>query len=54
MWSKDVAKGAWEDLIAFGLVIEDGSRGVRVDVGLEEIGMSGVELGSWGRWCREI
>ena len=54
LWSKGVAKGAWEDLIAFGLVIEDGSRGVRVDVGLEEIGMSGVELGSWGRWCREI
>ena len=54
VWSKDVAKGAWEDLIAFGLVIEDGTRGVRVDVGLEEIGMSGMELGSWGRWCREI
>jgi origin recognition complex subunit 4 len=54
VWSKEVAKGAWEDLITFGLVIEDGSRGVRVDVGLEEIGMAGVELGSWGRWCREI
>ena len=54
VWSKDVAKGAWEDLITFGLVIEDGSRGVRVDAGLEEIGMSGADLGSWGRWCREI
>ena len=54
VWSKDVAQGAWEDLIAFGLAIEDGTKGVRVDVGLEEIGMSGVELGSWGRWCREI
>ena len=54
VWSKDVGKGAWEDLIECGLVIEDGSRGGRVDVGLEEIGLSGVELGSWGRWCREI
>ena len=54
VWSKEVAKSAWEDLITFGLVIEDGNRGVRVDVGLEEIGMAGVELGSWGRWCREI
>ncbi|KAK3704823.1 origin recognition complex subunit 4 [Vermiconidia calcicola] len=54
IWSKDVARGAWEDLIGCGLVMEDGSRGGRVDVGLEEIGMVGVELGSWGRWCREI
>ena len=54
IWGKDVAKGAWEQLIEFDLVMEDGSRGGRVDVGLEEIGMSGVELGSWGRWCREI
>ena len=54
VWSKDVAKGAWEDLTECGLVMEDGNRGYRVDVGLEEIGMSGVELGSWGRWCREI
>jgi origin recognition complex subunit 4 len=54
VWSKDVAKGAWEDLTTFGLVMEDGNRGVRVDVGLEEIGMSGADLGSWGRWCREI
>ncbi|KAK3691158.1 origin recognition complex subunit 4 [Vermiconidia calcicola] len=54
IWSKDVARGAWEDLIECGLVMEDGSRGGRVDVGLEEIGMAGVELGSWGRWCREI
>jgi origin recognition complex subunit 4 len=54
VWSRVVAKGAWEDLIAFGLVIEDGTRGVRVDVGLEEIGKSDVDLGTWGRWCREI
>jgi len=52
--SKDVAKGAWEDLMEYGLVLDDGRAGGRVDVGLEEIGMSGVELGQWGRWCREI
>ena len=51
---KDVAKDAWEELIDCGLVMEDGNRGGRVDVGLEEIGVSGVELGSWGRWCKEI
>ena len=54
IWSKDVARGAWETLVGCGLLMEGGSRGCRVDVGLEEIGMSGVELGSWGRWCREI
>jgi len=52
--SKDVAKGAWEDLMECGLVMEDGRGGGRVDVGLEEIGMSGVDLGQWARWCREI
>ena len=54
VWGKDVAKDAWEELIDCGLVMEDGNRGGRVDVGLEEIGMSGVELGSWGKWCKEI
>lgn len=54
IWGKEVSKGAWEELFEFGLIMEDGSRGGRVDVGLEEIGMSGVELGSWGRWCKEI
>jgi len=54
IWSKDIAKGAWEDLIQFGLIMDDGSRGGRVDVGLEEIGMSGVDLGSWARWCKEV
>lgn len=54
VWGKDVAKGAWEDLVEFGLVMEDGVRGCRVDLGLEEIAMSGVELGGWGRWCKEI
>ena len=54
VWSKEVAKGAWENLVKVGLIMDDGSRGGRVDAGLEEIGMSGVELGSWGRWCSEI
>ncbi|KAK3653994.1 origin recognition complex subunit 4 [Elasticomyces elasticus] len=54
-----VAKGAWEQLVGCGLVIEDGRSGNgRVDVGLEEIGacagQMGLELGGWGRWCREI
>lgn len=53
VWSKGVAKGAWEGLVECGLILEDG-RGGRVDVGMEEIGGCGVELGSWGRWCREI
>ncbi|KAK1818065.1 origin recognition complex subunit 4 [Friedmanniomyces endolithicus] len=54
-----VAKGAWEELARSGLVIEDGRGGNgRVDVGLEEIGacagQMGLELGGWGRWCKEI
>ncbi|KAK4959785.1 origin recognition complex subunit 4 [Elasticomyces elasticus] len=54
-----VAKGAWEELVGCGLVMEDGRSGNgRVDVGLEEIGVCagqmGLELGGWGRWCREI
>lgn len=57
IWSKDVARGAWETLIKCGLILEDG-RSVggsgRVDVGLEEIGASRVDLGSWARWCKEI
>lgn len=56
VWGKGVAKGAWEELVECGLIMEDGRAGGtgRVDVGLEEIGMSGVELGQWGRWCKEI
>ncbi|KAK3051141.1 origin recognition complex subunit 4 [Extremus antarcticus] len=54
VWSKDVARDAWEDLEGCGLIMEDGTRGPRIDVGLEESGMSGVDLGSWGRWCRQI
>ncbi|KAK4888928.1 origin recognition complex subunit 4 [Elasticomyces elasticus] len=54
-----IAKGAWEELVGCGLVMEDGRNGNgRVDVGLEEIGacagQMGLELGGWGRWCREI
>jgi origin recognition complex subunit 4 len=55
---KDVAREAWEALMGMGLVMAEARGGAagsgRVDVGLEEIGMSGVELGGWGRWCREI
>ncbi|KAK4629493.1 Origin recognition complex subunit 4 [Fulvia fulva] len=58
VWGKEVAKGAWEELVESSLVMQEGRSGgkevARVDVGLEEIGMSGVELGAWGRWCREI
>jgi origin recognition complex subunit 4 len=52
--SKDVAKDAWEDLVGTGLILADGGRGCRIDIALEEIGMSGVDLGSWGRWCKQI
>lgn len=59
VWGKEVAKDAWEALLECGLVMEDG-RAVaaggsgRVDVGLEEIGASGTDLGMWARWCKEI
>lgn len=54
IWSKDVARDVWAELVGMGMVMEEGGRGGRVDVGLEEIGMCGVELGGWERWCREI
>lgn len=61
VWSKEVSKDAWMTLINVGLVLEDsysgrggGGNAGRVDVSLEEIGESGVDLGTWGRWCREI
>lgn len=56
VWGKEIAKAAWRELVEVGLVVEDGRAGGtgRVDVGLEEIGMCGVELGMWRRWCREI
>jgi len=61
LWTKDIAKDAWMDLIDMGLMMEDGYSGRtgggaagRADVSLEEIARSGVDLGSWGRWCKEI
>ncbi|KAM0718874.1 hypothetical protein Q7P37_005946 [Cladosporium fusiforme] len=60
VWSKETSKDAWMSLIDAGLVMEDGYSGRgggaagRVDVSLEEIGESGVDLGTWGRWCKEI
>ena len=61
LWTKDIAKDAWMDLIDVGLMMEDGYSGRtgggaagRADVSLEEIARSGVDLGSWGRWCKEI
>lgn len=61
LWTKDVAKDAWMDLIDMGLMMEDGYSGRggggaagRADVSLEEISQSGIDLGSWARWCKEI
>ncbi|KAK5133804.1 hypothetical protein LTR08_007234 [Meristemomyces frigidus] len=52
---KEVARGAWEALVEMGLIVLDGrAGGGRVDVGLDELGVAGVEMGGWGRWCREI
>jgi origin recognition complex subunit 4 len=49
------------DLVDMGLMMDDvysgrggGGTAGRADVSLEEIGQSGVDLGSWGRWCKEI
>ncbi|KAI4717612.1 hypothetical protein E4T48_06146 [Aureobasidium sp. EXF-10727] len=57
VWSKDVARAAWEGLERKKLVLAEGQVGAyRVDVRLEEIGdTQGSELGvAMGRWCREI
>jgi origin recognition complex subunit 4 len=61
LWSKEVAKDAWMDLIDMGLMLDDvysgrggGGTAGRADVSLEEIGQSGIDLGSWARWCKEI
>lgn len=68
VWSKDVSKGAWEQLSSLELVLPavgaargGGGRGEmwRVDVGLEEIGvgLEGVDVpgkAGLGKWCREI
>ncbi|QIX00672.1 hypothetical protein AMS68_006189 [Peltaster fructicola] len=54
VWGKDVARNAWTDLIGIGLIIEDG-RGIgKVDIALEEIAGSNIELGQWARWCRDL
>ena len=63
VWGKQVAKGAWEGLVKFGMVGEKEGRGGRgtCEVGLGEIGNwvegegRGVVGGAGlGRWCREI
>ncbi|MCJ1460489.1 hypothetical protein MMC28_010871 [Mycoblastus sanguinarius] len=65
VWSKGVARGAWEQLGGLELVLpavggRGGAKGEmwRVDVGLEEIGacLDGMEGGRKGflGWCREI
>lgn len=61
LWTKEVAKDAWMDLVDMGLMLDDvysgrggGGTAGRADVSLEEIGQSGVDLGSWARWCKEI
>lgn len=61
LWTKDVAKDTWMDLVDMGLMLDDvysgrggGGTAGRADVSLEEIGQSGVDLGSWARWCKEI
>ncbi|MCJ1434597.1 hypothetical protein MMC27_003966 [Xylographa pallens] len=69
VWGRDVALGAWERLELLELLVpalgagggaamaEVGRSGKlwKVDVGLEEIGASRLEMGSvMARWCREI
>lgn len=61
LWSKDVAKDAWMDLVDMGLMMDDvysgrggGGTAGRADVSLEEIAQSGIDLGTWARWCKEI
>ena len=57
LWCKDVARAAWAELIQMDILVEEGSRGARVDIGLEEIGACGqgsLSLGGWDRWCKEI
>ncbi|MCJ1419906.1 hypothetical protein MMC32_006262 [Xylographa parallela] len=69
VWGRDVALGAWERLELLELLVpalgagggaamaEVGRSGKlwKVDVGLEEIGASRLEMGSvMARWCKEI
>lgn len=56
VWSRTVARGAWESLVKLELVVPVGGRGEgmwRAEVALEEIGASGVGRGL-ERWCKEI
>ena len=69
MWGKEVSLGAWERLEVLEFLVPvfgvgGGGGGVdvgragklwKIDVGLEEIGASGVEMSSvMVKWCREI
>ncbi|KAL8785665.1 MAG: hypothetical protein Q9213_003224 [Squamulea squamosa] len=64
VWSKEVARGAWEKLVDLELILvtSSGSRGsnhvnlmCRVDVALEEIGPSVPRMGvAMSRWCKDI
>lgn len=54
LWSQDVARAAWEVLVAVELVVEAGAGMWRVEVGLEEIARSGVVSRAMEKWCREI
>ena len=67
VWGREVAMGAWERLETLELLVpalgdggsmaDIGRTGKlwKVDVGLEEIGGSGVEMSSVvAKWCREI
>lgn len=66
VWSKEVARGSWEELVRLGLLIpalsgdgagkEVGEKGmIRVDVALEEILPScpGMEK-AMEKWCKQI
>ncbi|KAL8744182.1 MAG: hypothetical protein Q9190_003544 [Brigantiaea leucoxantha] len=63
VWSREVAKGAWERLMELGLIVPVGSGGRssghggmwRVDVALEEIGSSVTGMGgAMAKWCKDI
>ena len=68
VWGKDVALGAWENLEELELLVpvigasgsgggDVGRRGklYKVDMALEEIGGSGIEMSAvMAKWCKEI
>lgn len=62
VWAKETARSAWQGLVELELIMpvnearmgRDGGL-CRVDVGLEEIGLAGVDMtGIMVRWCKEI